>query len=105
MLGRAGGDGGLDQHQAFGLDAVGDDVEGLFQGAHLHPAVAHVAELVLRVVELDVDDHAVGELEHVVDVGGDEGLLLEHAAGDHRIDLGVLGLDRRDALLSTGIFQ
>ena len=34
----------------------------------------------LEVVALDVDDDAVGELEAVAVVGGDEGLLLEHAA-------------------------
>jgi hypothetical protein len=29
----------------------------------------------------------------------------QHAAGDHRVDLGVLGLDRRLAALEQGIFQ
>ncbi len=72
-----------------------DGPHGRLQGAHLGLAGAHVAEIVLRVVALHVDHHAVGQLEAVAVERGHQRLLLLHAAGDHRIDLGVLGLDRR----------
>ncbi len=49
----------------------------------------------LRVIALHVDDHAIGQAQAVAVVGGRERLLLADAAGDHRIDLGILGLDRR----------
>ena len=63
---------------------------------------AHVAQFVLAVVALDVHDHAVGQLQAVAVVGGDERLLVLDAAGDHRIDLGVLGLDGRLAAVEHG---
>ena len=94
LLGGAGRDGGLDQHQAFGGHAFGDGLERFLQGLHFHLAAAAVAELVLEEVELDVDDDHVGQGQHLVVVGGQQGLLLEDGAADQRLDLGVLGLDR-----------
>ena len=62
---------------------------------HLRLAGAHVAQVVLGVVALHVDHHAVGQAQAVAVEGGRERLLFADAAGDHRIDLGIFGLDRR----------
>ena len=102
LLGGAGGHGRLDEDEAVGPYMVGDDVERFFEGAHLHVARAHVAQVVLRVVELDIDDDNVREFEDIVHVGGDKGLLLKDAPSYHRLDLGVLRLDGRDALVEKG---
>ncbi len=53
---------------------------------------AHVAQVVLRVVELDIDNDNVREFEDIVHIGGDKGLLLKDAPSYHRLDLGVLRL-------------
>ena len=54
------------------------------------------------VVALHVHDDHVGELQSVVGVGGDQGLLLLDAALDHLRHLRVLGLHRRDAPVQVG---
>ena len=75
-LRRARGDGRLDQRQALRLDLLADGPHRRLQGAHLGLAGPHVAQLVLGVVALHVHDHAVGQLQAVAVVGGDERLLL-----------------------------
>ncbi len=91
----AGGHGRLDQRQAVRRDLLADGPHRGLQGSHLRLARAHVAEVVLGVVALHVDHDAVGQGQAIGVEGGGEGLLLLDAAGDHRIDLGVLGLHRR----------
>ena len=98
-LGRPGRDGRLDEHEAVLGDPLADRPEGRLQRGHVGLAAAHVPELLLGVVALHVHDHAVGELEAVAVVGRRERPLLEHAARDDGVDLGVLGLDRGDALV------
>jgi len=74
-------------------------IEGCFEGCHFHLAGSHISEVLLCVIALDIDDDAVGEFKAVAVVGGYEGFLFEHAAGDHRVDFGVLCFYGRAALI------
>ena len=93
LLGGAGGDRGLDEHQGLGGDVLGDRHHRGLEGLHVRRPVTAVAEGLLEVVALDVDDHHVGQLQGVVGVGGHERLLLVDAALDHDVHFGILGLD------------
>ena len=95
---------GFDQHQATGVDLFADDLEALLQGGDVGVPLAHLAEALLVVVALDVDDDHVGQAQHIVSIGGDQILLLLDAAPDHRRHLRVFGLDRRDAAVQVGDF-
>ena len=102
VLGGAGRHRGFDQHHAVGLDLLADDLEALLERLDVGAALAHVAEGVLVVVALHVHDHHVGKLEHVVGVGGDQGLFVLDAALDHPRHLGVVGIHRRHPLVEVG---
>ena len=97
LLGRARGDGGLDQHQRLRPDLLGDRAQGGLQRLHVGRAGADVAQRFLEVVALHIDDHDVGELQRLPIVSGHERFLLRDAPPDQLFDLGVLRLDRRDA--------
>ncbi len=86
---------GFDQRQALRRDLLADRLDGRFERGHLDLAGAHLAEVVLRVVALHVDDDAIGERQAVGVEGRRQRLLLDHAAADHRVDLGILRLHRR----------
>jgi hypothetical protein len=43
-----------------GLDLLADGFESRFEGGHFDFAGLHLAEIVLGVVALDVDDNAIG---------------------------------------------
>jgi hypothetical protein len=89
--------GGLDQDQAVRRDLLTDGPHRGLESSHIHLAGGHVSQAVLQVVALHVDHHAVSEREAVAVVGSRKGLLVEDAPGDHGFNLGVLGLDRREA--------
>ena len=101
-LGRARRDRRLDEDEAFRPDLLADRAHRRLERRHVGLARAHVAEIVLEVVALDVDDDAVGELQDVAREGRDERLLLLHGALDDLVHLGVLGLDGRDAAVEDG---
>ena len=83
-----------------GRDLLADRSHGGLQGGHLGLAGAQVAQFVLRVVALHVDDHAVGQLQAVAVVGGHQASSFSlHAPIDHGVDFGVFGLDRRLAAI------
>jgi len=103
-FGGAGGDGGFDEHQAFGADVLADGLECGFQRRHVGGAGLHVAQFLLEEVALDIDHDAVGQIQHLAVVGGDKGLLLGDAAVDEPVHLRVLRLDRRDAAVEQGNF-
>ena len=69
------------------------------QGDHVRRASAHVAERLLEVIALDIDHDNIGELQRLFRVGGDERLLLLGTARNEQIDLGIFGLNRRDAAI------
>ena len=74
VFGGAGGDRGLDQDQAVGLDLLADDLQAVLQGGHVGLAVAAVSQSLLEIVALDVHDDHVGKAEGVVGEGGRQGL-------------------------------
>ena len=85
-------------------DFLADDPHRGLERGHFRVAVAHVAQLVLGVVALHIDHHAIGQRKAIAVERGGKGLFLGDAAGDHRIDFGIFGLDGRFAAVQEWNF-
>ena len=84
----------LDKYEAFGLDLLTDRLQRGLKRCHLGLPGFHRAQVVLGVITLNVHYDAICQAQAVGIIRGRERLLFQHATGDHRVHLGILGLYR-----------